>query len=489
MGEIRKQTLTGMKWTAIEKFSIQGVTFVIGIVLARLLDPSDFGLVGMLSIFLAISQTLIDGGFSNALVRKLDCSNEDYSTAFYTNVIMSLVCVGVIYVGAPWIADFFHQPILSTLARVYSINLFLGSFTCIQYAKLTHELNFRFQAKINFISSFVSGLAGIMLAFLGYGIWSLVWQSLMASIVRIIILYSCVRWWPGFRFSKESFNDLFGYGSKMMVSSLLHTVYCEMTTIFIGRFYSAAALGKYSRGTGMISMPLNTVSSIVQKVSFPIFAKLQNEDEKLIAVYRKYSSLFSVIVFFGTILIATLAKPIVLLLLGEKWEGAIIFMQIFCFAIIFDPICMLNLNLLRIKGRSDLFLKLEVIKKTISFIILCIAVPFGPIYICVSNVIYTQIAVVINTYYTGKLFGLGYWRQMKDYMPYLLLSIFACLPTYLLTYIIADNIVVIVTGTLVSVSIFIGILHVSGDSLYREYLLPVFVKIKRNSFWRCEREL
>lgn len=465
-----------MKWTAIEKFSIQGVNFLLGIIVARLLTPDDYGLVGMLGIFFAISQTLIDSGFSNALIRKLDCTNDDYCTVFYFNLVVSFLCMMAFMLGAPLIADFFHQPQLTAIARVSSINLFLGSFAGIQYAKLTKELNFKSQAKVNFISAVCSGVLGLIMAYMGYGVWAIVWPGIFANVIRTVLLFWIVKWWPSLIFSWKSFKELFNYGSKLMASGLLHTFYSEMTGIFIGRYYSAKALGNYSRGTGMASMPLNTLNSILSRVTFPIFAKMQNEDEKLIAVYRKYICLNALVVSFGCILMAALAEPIILILLGQKWAGAIIFLQIFAFAIMFDPLCALNLNLLQVKGRSDLFLRLEIIKKTISFAILLCAVPIGVIAICISKVIYTQIAVILNTYYTGKLFKLGYWAQMRDFMPFFLYSIISCLPAYLLTLCIPYHWVSSILGGISAVTIYVAILSFTKNATYQEFVQPYLTK-------------
>ncbi len=493
MGEIRQQTIHGMKWTAIEKFSIQGVNFILGIIVARLLTPADYGLIGMLGIFFAISQTLIDSGFSNALIRKLDCTEKDYCTVFYFNIVISLLCAAALFFGSPLIAKFFNQPVLAQITRVYCVNLFLGSLCGVQYAKLTKDINFKSQAQVNFISAISSGLIGLLLAWLGYGVWALVWQSIIANIVRTVSMFAIVKWWPRYFFSKASFRELFGYGSKLMASGLLHTLYSELTTIFIGKFYTPQALGNYSRGTALASMPAGIFGGIVQRVTFPIFSRIQNDDDKLIAVYRKYVVLTSMFIFFATILLASFARPIIMILLGEKWSGAIVFLQIYCFAIIFDPICYLNLNLLQIKGRSDLFLRLEIIKKLISFVILCLAVPFGVIAICVSKIIYTQIAVIINTYYTGKLFGLGYMKQMRDFMPYLLISLLSCVPALFLTLLCPWNIATIIIGSVISFGLYLYILYLKKDTYYKEFVSP-YVSIVYNKIYillfskKCKRE-
>lgn len=472
MGEVKQQTLNGVKWSAIERFSIQGVTFLLGIVVARLLTPADYGLVGMVGIFFGVSQTLIDSGFGNALVRKPDRTEDDFYTAFYFCLAVSIVCAGLICLASPWIADFFNQPLLSPISKVLSLNLVLGTIGMIPSSKMYIALDFKTTAKINFICAVASGLLGLALAFLGYGVWALVWQSVGSNVLRIILLWAYRPCKLLLRFSKKSFNQLFGYGSKIAASGLLHTIYSEMTTIVIGKFYTPASLGNYSRGVSMSTLPVSILTGIVSKVTFPILARIQNEDERLIKIYRSYISLIMMGVVLGCMLMAALAKPLILGLLTDKWAGAIIFVQIFAFAIVFDPICSLNLNLLQVKGRSDLFLRLEIIKKTIAVLILLAAIPFGVVVICISKVIYTQVAVALNTYYTGKLFGLGYWQQWKDFSPYFGYSLVACLPSLALSYLCPWHFVSLIVGAISAVAIYIWILKTRRDEVFMTHVAP-----------------
>lgn len=476
MGEIKKQTLSGVKWTAIERFSIQGVQFLLGIIIARLLTPADYGLVALLGIFLTISQSIIDCGISNALIRKPDLSEEDYSTSFYFNIGMSALCALALFLGSPWIADFFNQPLLSPIAKVYSLNLIIGAFGMVQGAKLTINLNFKSIARINFIAALGSGVTCLILAFFGWGVWALVLQAIMANVIKNILLWSVTKWYPKLIFSKKSFKNLFDFGSKITASSLLHSLYCEMTGIVIGKFYTPAALGNYSRGITLAGMPMGIVTGISGKVTFPIFSKIQNDNERLINAYRNYVSLVMLLSCFGVILLAALAKPVILLLLSEKWSGAIIFLQIYAFAVIFDPIAQLNLNLLQIKGRADLFFKLEIIKKGIAIGVLFAAIPFGVLAICFSKIVYGQISLVINTYYTGKFFGLGYWSQMKDFTPYLLYSCISVIPAVLMAYFCPWNIVSIIVGAVASLGVYLLILIKIKDRTFMDHIYPYLQK-------------
>lgn len=476
MGEIKQQTIKSVKWSTIERFSIQGVTFLLGIVVARLLTPADYGLVGMVGIFFGISQTLIDSGFNNALVRKPDRTEDDFYTAFYFSLGISIILASSLSLCAPLIADFFNQPVLKQIVPVMSLNLIIGTIGIIPGTKIYIALDFKIDAKINFICAVSSGVFGLILAYCGFGVWALVWQGLCCSSLRMILLWILRPSKLYLRFSKKSFNQLFGYGSKLMMSGLINTVYSEFTTIVIGKFYSPSALGYYSRGTELAIMPVRLTTNIVTRVTFPILARIQNDDERLVSVYRTYISLIMMVVVFGCLLIGSLARPWILGFLTDKWESSIIFAQIFVFAIVFDPISSLNLNLLQVKGRSDLFLRLEIIKKVIGLCILLASIPLGVVAICISKVIYTQIAVIINTHYTGKLFGLGYWQQWKDFSPYFFYAGLACIPSIALAYLCPWYIFSLIVGAISSIILYIWILKISKDSVFHAHVAPMLQK-------------
>ena len=459
MGELREKTISGVKWNAIGRFSTQGASFIISILLARILTPSDYGVVGMIGIFMAIAQTFIDSGFGSALIRKRECTDIDYSTAFYFNVIVGVVCYCCLFFSAPIIAEFFNTPILSDIVRVLGINLLLGSLAVVQGAKLTAAVDFKSQARISLVATVVSGCVGLFMAYNGYGVWSLVYQSLSLSVVRTILLCVVTRWMPLRAFSRHSFKYLFGFGSKILSASLLHTIYSNLTTILIGKFYSSGDLGYYSRGESLARLPSSNLTSVLQSVTYPILSTIQDDDERLIKVYRRYICMTSMVIFFGMFLMAALAEPLIITLFTDKWQASVRYLQIFSFAMMFDHICQLNLNILYVKGRSDLVLRLEIIKKTISISMIIAAIPFGVLAICISRAIYTQIAVLINTYYTGKLFGLGYWNQMNDFIKYFLFSAIAVFPAFILTFTSLSSILVLIMGVVLACTIYWLFLH------------------------------
>lgn len=472
MSSIKDQTISSVKWSAIEKFVLQGMQFVLGLCMARLLLPSDYGIVGMIAIFLAVSQTFVDSGFGSALIRKLDRTETDFSTVFYFNIIVAIFFYLVLFFCAPFIATFFRTPILCAILRVQSLTLIISSLIEVQNAKLTIELNFKALAKRSILATLISGLIGIGCAYCSLGVWSLVIQALLREIINVVFMWIYLPWKPMFVFSWSSFRELGSFGSKLLASNLLHTIYMNLTTLVIGKCFSAKDLGYYNRGTQFAKLPVDTMNSVLGKVLYPILVKYQDDDEKLINMYRKYICVMSIFIFFGCTLLAAIAKPLILILLTEKWVNAIIYLQIFSFSIMFDHICSINLNLLMVKGRSDLFLRLEIIKKIISVLILFASIPFGVIGICVSKIIYTQIAIFINTYYTGKLFSLGYFSQIKDFGKYFIISLFACLPTYLLTFVHIPNSIALTLGILFSCIIWY--VYLQKDQLFVE-VCGVFV--------------
>lgn len=468
MKSIKETTLSGAKWGAIEKFSVQGIRFILGLIMARLLSPSDYGQVSMMMFFIVISDVLVDSGFNNALIRKKEQTEEDYSTVFYFNLCIAFICYILLYLIAPWVAIFFDMPLLQSLLRLQSLSIIINALLAVQVARLTIELNFKAIAKCNLISSLISGILGVLLAYFGWGVWALVWQTLFSCTINLICVCYICRWIPSLQFSKVSFHNMFSYGSKLLASSLINKIYQNLTTLIIGKFYSSRALGDYDRGAGLSAFPADNVNMIMQKVTFPILAKLQDDDERLLSVYRKYIKMLSLVLFFACIFFASIAKPFILLLLGSKWVGAIVFMQIYTFSVCFNHIDGVNLNLLYVKGRSDLVLKLELIKKSLSTLILIASIPFGVVAICVARVIHTQITIISDSYYTGKFYNYGLMKQFKDVWRYLVLSIAACLPAYILSFTELNNILIILAAFATAPGIYY--LSLRNDSSMKEIL-------------------
>ena len=419
---VRSQLLHGVAWNFVEKVLIRGVSFFISIILARLLSPSDYGLIGMLAVFVSISNVFIEGGLAKALIQRQDCQDIDFSTAFVANVGMSLVIYLIMFVSAPWIADFYNEPILTPLTRILSLNFILGSFNIVQRAKLMAQVDFKSLAQINVISTIVSGLVGIAMAYWGTGVWALVGQTLCSTIVLIVLFPIYSKWTPSIKFSKDSFSQLFGFGSKLMATGVYSVVLNNISTICIGRFYKSSQLGFYTRASQFSEMISSTLYDVLGNVTFPVLSHLQDDREKLIAVYRKSLFLTAMIIFPIMILCALLARPMVLILLTEKWLPCVVLMQWLFLARMFTPLSAINMNILNAIGRSDLFMKLDFSKAPLILVVLAITIPISVEAITIGSFCISFICFFINAYLPGRIFGYGAIKMIHDWR-YIFLSI------------------------------------------------------------------
>lgn len=420
---LKDKAVKGVIWKAINSYSLKGFQFVVGIILARLLTPSDYGLVGMTAIFFAISSVFIDSGFGSALVQKKDRNEDDYCTVFYVNFCVSLFFFCLFFFIAPHVADFFEQPLLKDLMRVSSVSLIINALVATSRNKLYVAVDFKTTTKISVTASVISGSVALFCAYSGLGVWTFVIQGLVSSIISALLLFYYVRWIPRRKFSKSSFDRLFGYGSKILTASLITVIYDNIYGFIIGKKFSAAALGIYSKGEHFASFAGGTTSSVLQSVAFPILTDIQDDKERLLSAYSRYIKMVAFFVFPLLMGLCGIAKPLVVFLITEKWIPCIIILQILCFAGLWDGIIRINLNLLYVTGRSDLVLKLEIIKKTIAFTILFISVSFGIIGMCLGRVIYAMIAFYMNTYYTKKILNYGFWTQVKEILPSFFISL------------------------------------------------------------------
>ena len=420
---LKQKTFKGVIWSAVERFSTQGVQFLFGILLARLLTPNDYGMIAMLAIFIAVSQTFIDSGFGNALIRKPDRNEADKATVFFFNIFMAAICYGVIFLAAPLIARFYNMPQLEGILRVLAINLIIQAFGSIQHLNLTIDLNFKTLAKISFSGAVVGGTAGLICAYNGLGVWSLVVQQMTTTSFKVFLFWVLVRWRPKTFFNKKSFRNMFGFGSKLLASGLLNTLYENIYDLIIGKVFSAATLGNYSRASHFGYFPSSNITGIFQRVTFPVLSKIQDDHEKLRIAYLKFLNMATLVIFPLMIGLVALAKPFILLVLTDKWVDVILILQIISIAYMWYPVHAINLNILQVLGRSDLFLKLEIIKKIVGITVLVITVPHGIIALCYGQWVTTCFGLVINTYYSGKLLNAGLFIQLKMYIPTLLNSL------------------------------------------------------------------
>lgn len=463
---LRQKTLSGIVWSFLEKFALNAFGFIQGVILARLLLPSDYGLIAMTGVFFAISYALVDTGFTSALIRKKERDSIDYSTVYVTNVALSFVLCGILCLCAPLIADFYNEPQLFPIVCANAALLFVGSFIAVQGARLTIQLDFKTKSKISVISVVSTGIISIIMAYMGFGVWSLIFPNFFSVIIRGVLYWFYQRWFPGFNFSWKVYKEFFSYGSKLMFTSLLNAVYYNIYPLVIGKFYSSTHLGYFDKGNGYASLPASTLSGVLLKVTFPVLSKIQDDDARLEDVYRRLIRLSAYVVFPVMILLVVLARPLVLVLITDKWENSIIYIQILCFAMMWDPIHSLNLNLLLVKGKSNLFLRIEIVKKIIGVLILCVTIPFGLVALCYGKVFASILYLIVNTYYTGKLIHVGFLVQMKDLCPTIMYTSIMGVGVFVLSLLTTSFYLQIILGVVVGLPLY---LYMSKLTQSRDY--------------------
>lgn len=438
----------GIIWSAVDKFAIQFGQFIVGIVLARILVPEDFGLIGMLAIFVALSQTFIESGLGMGLIQRQDRSAVDFSTLFVYNLAVSGFFYFLLFFLAPFIATFFKQPQLTDLTRVLGLNLILNALAIVQRTKLTIAIDFKSIAKSNVIGMIVGGLCGVVAAINGYGAWSLVIQILIGSLSSSMSLWFFGNWRLSFAFSIKSFKSLFGYGSKLLISGLYAQIFNNVYNICIGKFYPTASLGYYTRAKSFADISAGTIVSVLQQATFPILTTLQDDKQKLVSVFSRMIRMSAFFIIPIMTFIALLAKPIVILLLTDKWTSLIPLLQWMVFARIFYPMSALNMNLLNAVGRSDLFLKVDLSKLPLTVLAMIITIPLGVKAMIIGHVITSALSFLINAYLPGKFYGYGSINQLKDMVPIFIATIGMTISIIILNYFINNLVLQLLIGSL-----------------------------------------
>ena len=418
-----KKTVKGVMWSSVERFSMQGVHFLVTLILARMLTPDDFGLIGMLLVFIAISQSLIESGFSLALIRKQDRNDVDNSTVFYFSVITSLFVYLLFYAIAPWVSLFFHEPQLTELMRVLCVVIIFNSFSIIQRVLFTATIDFRTQAKATTIAAVLSGIVGIVCAYKGAGVWALVIQYLANSFLNTVLLWYYSSWRPLLVFSWKSFKELYFFGFNLMLVGVLETLYQNSYQIFIGKFFSASSLGHFTQAKTIANFPSSNLSGVISRVTYPIMSTIQDDNERLSEVYRRLARIIAFGVFPLMCGLAALSVPTIHALIGSKWHFAAILMVPLSFSFMFYPIHAINMNVLQVKGKSKLYLKSEMIKKVISIAFLVGTIPFGIVVMCYGRIVSSILTLLVNIFYTSRQVEISLYSLIKDLLPILSLSL------------------------------------------------------------------
>lgn len=453
---LKEKTINGVVWSAIDRFSSQGIQFIFNILIARVLLPDDYGVVAMLSIFMAVAQAFIDSGFGNALIRKPDKREEDFDTVFYFNLGVSIFFCVLLWLTAPLIARFYGIPLLTKVTRVISLTLVINALGAVQLTRLAIALNFRKKAIISIITITVIGIVGLWMALKGFGVWALVTQGIVGSSVKTILLWLTSNWHPRLRFSKRSFKEMFSFGSKLLATGLIDTVWGNLYNIVIGKCFSPAALGTYNRAESFATFPSSNIYGLVQGVLYPSLCKIQDDTERLRNGYRQFVKLTSFVVFPMMFGLAAVADPFIRVILTDTWRDSIPLLQLLCLSLVLYPLSAINITFPNILGHSELYLRNVIINKLIDVVVLVITVPMGLTAMCVGKIISSSVNLVINTIYTKRLLGYGFATQLKDLSIIIISSAVMGLAVYTLVNLIPGmNLVRLCAGIIAGVVLYI----------------------------------
>lgn len=427
---LRNKSVTGVRWSIVDGLAGSGVVFLVNLILARILSSDEFGLIGIIAIFIAVFNSIVDSGFSSALIRKKNAANIDYSTTFFFNLVLSILLFVALVYAAPFIADFFGRAELTSLTRAMAVIVVINGFAIVQRTLLVKQVDFKTQSKVSLIASITGGILGIAMALTGYGVWSLVAQQLSRQFLNTVFLWVFCKWRPAWEFSVQSFREMFGFGWKLLLSGLIDTLWKQMYQVVIGKVYKPNTLGQYTRAIGFTELFSHNLTAVVQRVSFPVLSAIQDEKERLKYAYRKVIKLTMFAAFLLMLGLAAVAKPMVCVVIGEKWLPAAEMMQIICFSAVLYPLHAINLNMLQVQGRSDIFLYLEIAKKSINIIPILLGVFCGIKPMLLATVLMGLISYVLNSHYSGKFLRYNMWAQVRDILPSFLFAIGVALPTW-----------------------------------------------------------
>ena len=447
---IKARSARGLVWSAIDYFSKQGIQLVISFVIARLLSPSDYGLVAMVWIFIDIANKLIDSGFSNALIQKKNRTQTDLSTVFFFNVLVSVTIYAIIFIGAPYVSQFYQIPELTFILRVMSLMVVINSFGIVHKTILTYNLDFKSLAKVSVSSALFSGIIAIYLAYYGYGVWALVCQQIILGLSSLPMLWLLSSWHPDYAFSGKSFRELFGFGSKLMIGALIHSVYNNLYSLIIGKVFNASQLGFYNRAHSIAQLPSDNITNVFDRVAYPIECELQNKDLQMKETLYRFIQMASYILFPVMLCLVVIATPLIKLTLTEKWLPCVPYFQLICIANMFLPIMRMNWSFLNAKHRSDYSLQSEFIKKIVAFSIMFALYRFGVLYMCIGMILYSLSDWFIVTRYTKKVIpDVNMWTQFRALCPIFIISAISVVGSSAVLIVVSNSWLQLFIGTVV----------------------------------------
>lgn len=479
---LKDKTIKGTMWSAADAFLGQGVTFLVGIILARLLLPNEYGLIGICLIFNTVLSGIVDSGFSNALIRKKDCTDDDYNTMFLTNLGISIVLYCLLFVNSRLVAHFFGREELTALIRATGLLLFFNALSITQVTILTKRIDFKTKTKASLISAILSGIVGIAMAYTGFGVWALVGQMLSKQLLYTLCLWALNKWWPTLKFSAQSFRYMWGFGWKLLVSGLLNNIWNQLYQVVVGKFYSPATLGQYTRSNEYASIFSSNLTTIIQRVSYPVLSEIQDDKQRMVEGYRRVIKMTMFITAICMISLGAVAEPLIYCLIGPQWHEAATYLPLICISMAFYPLHAINLNMLKVLGRSDIFLYLEIIKKIIGIIPICIGIFIDIYWMLVASILIGFVSIYLNSWYTGKALGYTFRKQLRDIAPSFGIAFTIALSVYFFKYLPISNWVILLIQIVVGVVVCIIACRKSQLEEYKEVLNminPILNKIKK----------
>ncbi|RUO37325.1 flippase [Aliidiomarina shirensis] len=474
------KTSTGILWNLCEQFARRGIGILVTLLLARFLVPEDFGLVAMMAVFIALGSSLMESGFREALIRLEKITQEDYTTAFYANLALGLFSYIILALVAPSIASFYDEPRLVELIRVASLSVIIMSFQVVQVASLSRKLNFKAQLKASFPASIISGAIAIYLAYLGWGVWALVGHTLLNAFLHTALLWRIEAWRPTMQFSWKSAKAMYNFGYKLFLSGMLDTVFQNLYVIVIAKAFSASAAGLYFFATKIRDLIVQQLIVAIQSVTYPALSSVQNDAPRLKLAYKKIVILMTLAMFPMVIFIAAFAQHIFELILPAKWWPAVPYFQLLCAAALMMPLHSINLNILKVKGRSDLFLYLEIIKKLVNGAVLLATYQYGIHAIIIGQIATSVVNYIPNSYFSSKLLGYGIIEQVKDFLPTLLIALVAVAVSYQTVQSLnMSGILLLISAALIACVMYVALLFILKRSAFN--VLVNYVQQTRSS--------
>lgn len=468
---------TAAIWSFVERLSSQVVSFGIGIILARILDPYDYGVIGLTAIFIALSNVFIDAGFANALIRNQHRTEKDLSTAFYFNVVIGVLVYSLLWTSTPLIANWFKEPLLIPLLKIVGLNVVLNSLCIVQTAILTAKLNIRLQTIINLSAQIPAGVIAVLMAYRGMGVYSLAMQTVLSSLIKVVLFWIFAKWFPKERFSKGAFLELWNFGSKLLGANLIGTLFSQIYTVIIGKYVGKKELGYFSKANGLCTNVDGVTSGIVQKVALPVLARYQGDEDELTKKFRTIMRLLVMMIAPMTAILCFSSDEIVILLWTEKWLYCSLLFKVLIVGIMFGPLGQMSLSLMQTVGKTSMILKLEMPKKVLYCIYIIIGFQYGVLGLAVAQVFINISGSLVNMWATKKILPYSYWGQIKDIVRYMILAFGIAAVVDKCVH--CENLMLVfIVKTIIILLIYMLLLIVSRDSVLMQYIIR-FKKLKK----------